>query len=210
MCLQAATDDDTPAIASCTKNLDQQWILKPVSWKWWSRCRVIDNERKNSSALTKLLAWITILYSVKLCVTSRTCERRDARISPSFQRGIDIFFIFILTEPGADVFILRWGLNCTIEKRKETNRAFISLLHSSIFNQYGRLFRIRPSYIRDPISLIIRPASARHTLPIPLLQLLLLSNCVRCSWQRAIYIRNGKKEISTKHDIFATRGLLIS
>lgn len=33
MCLQAATDDDTPVIAACTRNLDQQWILEPVPWK---------------------------------------------------------------------------------------------------------------------------------------------------------------------------------
>ncbi|KAL0128274.1 hypothetical protein PUN28_003499 [Cardiocondyla obscurior] len=33
MCLQATTDDDTPTIAACTKNLNQQWILEPVPWK---------------------------------------------------------------------------------------------------------------------------------------------------------------------------------
>lgn len=33
MCLQATTDDDTLAIAACTKNLDQKWILEPVLWK---------------------------------------------------------------------------------------------------------------------------------------------------------------------------------
>ncbi|XP_011874103.1 PREDICTED: polypeptide N-acetylgalactosaminyltransferase 3 isoform X2 [Vollenhovia emeryi] len=33
MCLQATADDDTLTIATCTKNLDQQWILEPVPWK---------------------------------------------------------------------------------------------------------------------------------------------------------------------------------
>ncbi|XP_012214595.1 polypeptide N-acetylgalactosaminyltransferase 1 isoform X2 [Linepithema humile] len=33
MCLQATTHDNNPVIASCTENLDQQWILEPVPWK---------------------------------------------------------------------------------------------------------------------------------------------------------------------------------
>ncbi|XP_014475304.1 PREDICTED: polypeptide N-acetylgalactosaminyltransferase 1-like [Dinoponera quadriceps] len=32
MCLQVTTDDDTPVIAACTKNVDQQWILESVPW----------------------------------------------------------------------------------------------------------------------------------------------------------------------------------